>query len=170
MPRHLLVLRHAKSDWDADAATDFERPLAKRGRRDAPRMGAWMRKQDLIPAHLVSSPAKRAKQTIELVCEAQGLEPSRISWDPEVYGAGIATLLGVLERCPADADPVLLVGHNPGLEDLVTFLDAAVEQPPDGKLLPTAALAELEMPEDWSELTRGCARLTRVTRAKSIAD
>jgi len=133
-------------------------------------MGAWMREQDLIPAHLVSSPAKRAEQTIELVCEALGLEPSRISWDKEVYDAGIAALLGVLERCPADADPVLLVGHNPGLEDLVTFLDAAVELPPDGKLLPTAALAELEMPEDWGELTRGCARLTRVTRAKSITD
>jgi phosphohistidine phosphatase len=168
MSRRLLVLRHAKSDWNTDAASDFERPLAKRGKRDAPRMGTWMHRQGLVPAYVVSSPAKRAKQTVERLCEELALDGSRVHWDQEVYGGGIASLLGVLEACPAEADPVLLVGHNPGLEDLVTFLDAAIEPPPDGKLLPTAALAELEMPDDWSELTRGSARLIRVTRPKEI--
>ena len=168
MPRLLLVLRHAKSAWDTDASTDFDRPLAKRGKKDAPRMGAWMAEQGPGPDHVVSSPAKRARQTVKRVCKEIGFDTGGIRWDPEVYAAGISELLGVLERCPPEAGTVLLVGHNPGLEDMITFLDAAVELPPDGKLLPTAALARLQMPDDWSELSRGDARLIDVTRPKDL--
>ena len=64
MPRELLILRHAKSAWDTNAPSDFERPLAKRGRRAAPRVGRWLEEQGLIPDHVVSSPAERAKQTV----------------------------------------------------------------------------------------------------------
>ena len=164
MPRTLLVLRHAKSAWDTGAESDFERPLSKRGKKDAPRMGAWLRREGLVPDLVVSSPARRARQTVKRVCRESGCDAERVVWEPAVYGAGISELLGVLERCPPSAGRVLLVGHNPGLEDVVTFLDAAVQPPPDGKLLPTAAVARLEMPDDWSGLSRGSARLLGVQR------
>jgi phosphohistidine phosphatase len=168
MPRLLLVMRHAKSDWDSGAASDFDRPLARRGKKDAPRMGAWLKHEGLVPDLVVSSPARRARQTVKRVCQEAGCDSDRIVWDAEIYGGGISGLLGVLERCPPSAARVLLVGHNPGLEDMVTFLDAAVEPPPDGKLLPTGAVARMEMPDDWSELSRGDARLLGVQRPKDL--
>ncbi|MGD2083980.1 MAG: histidine phosphatase family protein [Chromatiales bacterium] len=168
MPRLLLVLRHAKSSWDDDAGSDFDRPLAKRGKKDAPRIGAWLKREALVPDLVVSSPARRARQTARRVCEKTGYDTDSIVWEADIYGGGISELLGVLERCAPSAERVLLVGHNPGLEDLVTFLDAAVEPPPDGKLLPTAAVARLEMPDDWSALSRASARLLGVQRPKDL--
>ena len=167
MPRELLLLRHAKSDWEAGAPTDFERPLAKRGRKDAPRVGEWLYREGLVPDLVVSSPAERARQTALKVCNSMDLKKKNIKWDDGVYGASVSDLLVVLARCPTDASTVLLVGHNPGLEDLLTFLvgDEA-EVPSDGKLLPTATVARLEMPNDWSRLEPGCAQLVDVTRPR----
>lgn len=171
MSRQLLVLRHAKSAWDTDAPTDFERPLAKRGRKDAPRVGAWLRSEGLVPDHVVSSPAERARQTILRVCEELGVDSDRIAWDPRVYGAGVDGLLSVLADCPQQAKTILLVGHNPGLETLVEYLGGEdVEIPEDGKLLPTAAVASLKMPESWADLEEGSARLVSLTRPRYLED
>ena len=168
MPRELLILRHAKSDWEAGASGDFDRPLAKRGRKDAPRVGEWLFREGLVPDLVVSSPAERAKQTALRVCESMDFKKKRIVWDDAIYGASLPRLLGVLARCPRDASTVLLVGHNPGLEELVTYLagEGGIERPADGKLLTTAALARLEMPKDWSKLDPGCAELLAVTRPR----
>jgi len=171
MPRELLILRHAKSDWSTGASSDFERPLADRGRNDAPLMGAWMHKMGLIPRHVVSSPAERARETSVLVCKALDIRKKDISWDTRIYAADVSELLGALADCPGDASSVLIVGHNPGLEDLVVHLVADdLEIPDDGKLLPTAALARLEMPDDWSRLGRGVARLSSITRPRDLKD
>ena len=170
MPRDLLILRHAKSDWSTDATRDFERPLAKRGRNDAPRMGEWLSREGLVPDAVVSSPAERARETTLLVCNSVGFKPKKVVWEDAVYAASQSELLGVLAGCPADAASVMLVGHNPGLEDLVDFLAGGVEESPDGKLLPTAALARLEMPEDWRQLKSGCARLLSITRPRDLGD
>jgi phosphohistidine phosphatase len=169
MPRELLILRHAKSDWNGEASSDFARPLAKRGKRDAPRMGAWMYREGLVPDLVVSSPAERARQTTQAVCKGLDYKRKAVVWDEAIYGATVADLLGVLGRLPADAKTVLLVGHNPGLEDLLVHLvgDDADELD-DGKLLPTAALARLEMPDDWSGLTQGCAQLLTLTLPKAL--
>ena len=113
--RRLLVMRHAKSDWDSGPGSDFDRPLAKRGERDAPRMGRWLREQALIPDRVVSSPAVRARQTCLLVCEALAIKKGQIHWEPEIYAAEVTTLLNVLARCPEKTQRLLLVGHNPGL-------------------------------------------------------
>jgi len=169
MARELLVLRHGKSDWTSGAERDFDRPLAKRGRKASKRMGEWLRDSGLAPDHVVSSPAERARQTVERFCEAAGLDASAIEWAPAVYDAELVDLLSVLGNCPPAARRVLLVGHNPGLEELVRHLGGeSVQIPADGKLVPTATIARLEMPDDWQRLPAGCARLAELTRARSL--
>lgn len=168
MSRELLILRHAKSDWGADASSDFERPLAKRGKKDAPRVGEWLYREGLVPDLVISSPAQRAKQTAEKVCKTMDYKKKKIKWEKAIYEAGVTDLLRVLTSCPADAGTILLVGHNPGLEDLVLYLvgDEA-EEPADGKLLPTATVARLEMPDKWDTLESGCAQLIAITRPRN---
>lgn len=169
MRRELLILRHAKSDWKSDAATDFERPLAKRGKKDAPRIGAWLYREGLTPDAVVSSPAERARETTLKVCKGLDFKKKAIAWDDAVYAAELADLLAVLARCPADAGTVLLIGHNPGLEELVRHLTGGDhDEPDDGKLLPTSAIARLEMPDDWHRLDAGCAVLLSITRPKQL--
>ncbi len=165
MPRQLLILRHAKSAWDTGAATDFERPLARRGKRDARRVGRRLRKRDLIPDHVFSSPAARARQTTLAVCEVLSVKKRRIHWDRRIYGGDLEALLAVLGECPRKAATVLLVGHNPGLEELVAYLcGRRLETPADGKLLPTATVAQLRLPKRWKKLRAGTARVLAITR------
>ncbi len=168
MSRHLLVLRHAKSAWDTDAETDFDRPLAKRGKKDAPRMGKWLREHELIPDHVVCSPAERTRQTAVAVCKPLGVDKKSICWEAQIYMGTTEALLEVLGDCPPAAGMVMIVGHNPGLEDLVEYLCGVVEVPADGKLLPTATLAYLEMPDAWDSLAAGSARLLSITRPRSL--
>ena len=169
MPRELLILRHAKSDWDAGAASDFERPLAKRGKKDAPRVGEWLYREGMIPALIVSSPAQRARETALRVCKCLDLSKKDILWDSDIYAADLRALLSVLARVPADAQAVLLVGHNPGLEELLRHLAGTdIDEPDDGKLLPTATVARLEMPDDWTALEPGSATLIALVRPRQL--
>jgi phosphohistidine phosphatase len=165
MGRELLLLRHAKSDWAGPTESDFERPLAGRGKKEAPKVGQWLRRQGLVPDRVVSSPAKRARQTTRRVCEGLGVDTAQVAWEPRVYEAQTGTLLAILADCPATARRVLLVGHNPGLETLLAHLwgDACVV-PADGKLLPTATVAWLDLPDDWSALGYGCGSVRALTR------
>lgn len=168
MSRELLLLRHAKSAWGTDAPTDFERPLAGRGQRDAPRMGVWIRESELLPDHVVSSPAKRAVQTVQLALAEMGLDDEAVVFADDIYDAALSDLLDVLADCPAESRRVLFVGHNPALEDLVEHLAGPVTAPPGGKLFPTAALAHLAMPDDWTRLPRGCAELRSFIRPRTL--
>jgi len=169
MSRHLLLMRHAKSDWDTDALTDFERPLSKRGKQDAPRMGRWIDTQGLRPDHVVSSPAIRAEETASLVCEVLDISQAEIDWDQRIYEASLNNLLTVLGEQPRDVNRVLLVGHNPGMDELIRYLwGDDIQFPPDGNLMPTATLAHLSMPDDWRALEYGCAQLNSLTRPKEI--
>lgn len=170
MARYLLLLRHAKSDWDTRAAKDFDRPLAGRGERDAPTMGKWLKKQGLVPDAVISSPALRARQTCEAVCQEMGIEKKEINWDSSIYAATAAELLKALKDHKKKSGALMLVGHNPGLEDLLIYLvGRGIQMPPDGKLLPTAAAACLEMPDNWKNLTQGTGRLVSITRVKDIS-
>ena len=169
MPRELLILRHAKSAWDTDAPSDFERPLAKRGRRDAPRVGRFLRDQGLVPDYVVSSPAERARQTVIAVCAKMDIEPEQINWDSRIYHGSSGSLLSVLNGCPPHARRVMIAGHNPGLEILLRNLcNDEVPMPSDYKLMPTAAVAHLEILSEWSQLKGGLARLVSLTRARSL--
>jgi phosphohistidine phosphatase len=169
MSRQLIILRHAKSDWGHDTLADFDRPLTNRGKKDAPRMGVWLREQGLIPDYVLSSPAKRAQQTAHKVCKELGIAEAAINWEPGIYEASRARLCQLLAGCPAQAQRVLLVGHNPGLEELLVYLCRSVPISADGKLLPTAAVGHLAMPADWTQLEPGTATLITITRPRSLA-
>ena len=167
--RELVILRHAKSDWDSGAEHDFDRPLNGRGKRDAPRMGRWMKERGLIPDLVISSPAKRAKGTVKAVVKALGKSKDDIHWEERVYEASLQTLLGLVSGLPTEFRRVLLVGHNPGLEELVSYLisPSQLPEPPVG-FLKTGALARLTLDTPWAELERGGADLTQLMLPKQV--
>ncbi|MGR8998998.1 MAG: SixA phosphatase family protein [Gammaproteobacteria bacterium] len=169
MSRELWLLRHGKSDRNL-AVDDFDRPLKKRGKRAAQRIGTWLLQQRLIPDWIVSSPAKRAINTAKLVHKTIGVEGLVINQDKRLYQEGFERLKTVLAECPSEARRILLVGHNPELENLLIFLVGTASLPDTDKLLPTAALARLIMPDDCSHLEAGCARLLSITCAKSLPE
>ena len=149
----LLVLRHAKSSWKDSTLDDHERPLNKRGKRDAPRMGELVRTMRLTPDRIISSDAVRARLTAEAVAKAARYTGD-IVLDRRLYHAGPADIITRLREIQeADVAIVMIVGHNPGLEELVAHL---TDDAPD---LPTAALAQIALGIDrWQALalsTRG---------------
>jgi phosphohistidine phosphatase len=143
----LLILRHAKSAWDDPNLEDWDRPLNERGLREAPLMGKLMRKKDLLPDLVLCSNAKRARATLDLAAEASGYN-GEIRLLPELYAAPPETYLKALSTLPDHYARVMVVGHNPGLEDLLHGLTGQVQA------LPTAALAQIEIPIDsWANAT-----------------
>ena len=167
--RELYILRHAKSDWDSGAESDFDRPLAKRGKKDAPAMGKWMAKQHLKIDYITSSPAERAKQTIYAVVKELGIAKKEIHFTEQIYMANLESLLKILEKTPKEAKHVMLVGHNPGLDDLLQHLVKDAPLTDSGKLMTTACLARINLPKDWSQLQRHCGILISLTRPRDIA-
>jgi phosphohistidine phosphatase len=170
MPRKslLILMRHAKSDWPDDVPRDADRPLAPRGIKDAPRMGKWLRKSGLIPDTVVSSPAQRARATAELVVGKLRIRKRRIVYDARIYAGGVRGLRDVVDAHGADSEILLLVGHNPGLEELLLHLAAdPVARDARGKLMTTGAVAVLEFPDKISAARRG-ARLITLMRPKEL--
>jgi len=143
----LLVLRHAKSSWSESGRADHDRPLNERGERDAPRVGNLVREQGLTPDAIISSDAVRARMTATAVAEAAGFG-GEIRFEPLLYHAAPDDILVVLRAAPeSNADTVMIVGHNPGLEGLVARLTGEAQD------LPTAALAHIVLPIDrWRDL------------------
>ncbi len=149
--RRLILLRHAKSDWPD--VPDRERPLAKRGRRDAPVIGRWLRDRGYLPDTVVCSIALRTRQTWDLVAPELGGSPS-VRFEPRAYAASAMTLLYLVRELPGRCRSGLLIGHNPGVAELAGLLTP-------GKPLrfPTAAAAVFEFAGDWPGLDRSEARL-----------
>jgi phosphohistidine phosphatase len=148
----LLLLRHAKSSWHDPALDDHERPLNTRGRRDGPRMGELVREYGLMPDVVISSDAVRARLTATAVAEAARFA-GEVLLHPHLYTACPADILSLLQTVQENAETVMIVGHNPGLEELVEQLTGERQD------LPTAALAHIVLPIDqWRDLelsTRG---------------
>ena len=143
----LLVLRHAKSSWNDPEPDDHARPLNKRGRRDGPRMGELMRKYGLMPDIVISSDAVRAQLTADAVAEAARYA-GEILLDPRLYMASPADILSLLRTVRENAETVMIIGHNPGLEELVEQLTGERQD------FPTAALAHIVLEIDqWRDLT-----------------
>jgi len=162
--RELLLLRHAKSDWDTPC-DDFSRPLKKRGKQAAERIGAWLKNQALLPDHWWCSPAVRTCKTAERVARALDVEAPQLHFDEGLYLASAGQLLEILKQTPATCQRVLLVGHNPGLEELLLRLLKDQTPPqPDGKLLPTATVARLAILDSWANLGARRAKLLSITR------
>ncbi|GAA2546161.1 histidine phosphatase family protein [Streptomyces levis] len=163
--RRLVVLRHAKSAWPVDVA-DHERPLAPRGRRDAPAAGRALAEADCLPDLTLCSTAVRARRTWELAAAEWGTPPP-VRHDRRLYAAGPAGLLTVVREVPPEVETLLLIGHNPGLEELVLALardglDDTLERV--RTKFPTAAIAVLSWRgTTWRDLAPGTALLTSVT-------
>ena len=159
-PRRLILLRHAKSDWPD--VPDRDRPLAKRGRRDAPVVGRWLRRHGYLPDAVICSVARRTRQTWDLVAPELGGSPS-VTFEPRAYEASALTLLCLARELPSACRAALLIGHNPAIEELASDLAEAPPAggaPPSGGLrFPTAAVAVLEFTGDWADLAPAHARL-----------
>jgi phosphohistidine phosphatase len=154
----VLILRHAKSDWANAGQVDFDRPLAKRGLEDAPRVGEVLVRFACLPDKILSSPAQRAKQTAELVAKACGYHKA-IQWENAFYEGDSTDLIAALQELPPAVERVLLVGHNPALEDTVAAL-CALDRAEGGNgwaiKIPTAGLVCLNFEiTEWSELRPG---------------
>lgn len=159
----LLLLRHAKSSWDDPSLSDFDRPLAPRGRRDAPRVGAALRERGPAPEVILSSPAARTRETIAAVTRA-----ARLAATPEfredIYAASSAELIRIVRALPTASRCAMLVGHNPGLEDLVGRLTGSTDE-----RMPTCALACIEFRNDsWADVEDDGGRLAWLLRPKEL--
>lgn len=152
----VLILRHAKSDWGIPGQADFERPLAKRGLEDAPRMGEVLARFDSTPDKILASPAQRAKQTAQLVAEACGYRKA-IQWEESFYGGGSEDMIAALQQLPASVERALLVGHNPTLEETVALLCSPQSGGESWAIkIPTAGLVCINFDiADWRELEPG---------------
>ena len=170
--RTLLLLRHAKSSWDDRTLEDHERPLNKRGLRDAPRIGEWLRAEGLRPDLVLCSDAVRTRATLTLVLAALGGPAPRIVLEPRLYLADAAVLLAELARIEAGVHCCMMIGHNPGLQALALDLAGQGDGADLAALadkLPTAGLAviDLDIPE-WRTLRSGIGRLSRFVRPRHL--
>ena len=157
-------MRHAKSAWDSDAPTDHERPLAPRGRRDAPRMARWLQARGWTPDAVVSSDATRAHQTAALLVAAWAPAPP-VHLAPVLYGAGLGALRGQAATWDPAWQTVLALGHDPGWSAAV---EALCGQPVE---LKTAACALLEGGgRTWAEALQGPWRLVALQAPRGLPD
>lgn len=162
--RHLILLRHAKSAWPNDVP-DHERPLAPRGRRDAPAAGRWLRKAGHVPDRVLCSTARRARETWQLAEEKLDAHPQTV-FEDRVYEASIMDLLDLARQTPPEIGTLLIVGHDPAVRGLA--LELAGDPPGDAEAkalsrvrvkYPTAAIAVLSLDATWAELGPGRAQL-----------
>ena len=165
MGKQLLIMRHAKSSWKDMGQTDFERVLNKRGRRVAPQMGQYLVDQGAVPDKIISSSASRAALTTELVAEAAGVADADVQYVKYLYHAPADEYLEALERFDGEnVERLMMVGHNPGLEELIYRLAKAHEQ------MPTAAIARFDLGDkDWISIRKPFkAKLVSVWRPKEV--
>jgi phosphohistidine phosphatase len=167
--RRVYLLRHAKSSWEDGSLADRERPLAGRGKRVAKTMARHIEAERIRPDLVLCSPARRTRETLERIEGALG-DGVETRLDEALYGASEARLLGCLKALPQKVGSVMLVGHNPGLEDLALALASeGAELARLREKYPTAALATIDLPADrWSAVERGSGELVAYVRPKDL--
>ncbi len=161
----LLLLRHAKSSWRDEALSDFDRPLNERGKKAAHAIARYIRKHKMMPDLVLSSPAVRARETTGIITTTAKLT-AEIRYDQRIYEADPPRLVQVLSQIENNFCSVLLVGHNPGIEELISLLTGSSQH------MPTAALAKirLEGADDWSEISQAKAILELTIKPKDITE
>lgn len=171
MPKRLILLRHAKSAWDNASIADFERPLSGRGRKAAPLIGAYIARRGMVPGLVLCSSAKRAVETLDLVCAGWQPMPT-IRKLKSLYLAMPREMLRRLQAVGKEADCVMLVGHNPGIADLAAWLCShgkAEQRASLARKFPTGALAVIEFDvADWSDVDAEAGHLVEFTTPKQI--
>ncbi|MCA1579042.1 MAG: histidine phosphatase family protein [Acidobacteria bacterium] len=162
--RTLYLLRHAKSSWKDATLPDFERPLKGRGRDAAQQIGRFLVSKKVAVGALISSPSVRTRQTIGIVLShvELGVEPQ---FDQRIYEASLSALVQVLSEIPDDTKAAMLVGHNPGMEEMVAFLTR------ESRHMPTCALAKISIAgSSWKEAQRGAGKLEWFVTPKDLED
>jgi len=161
--RHLVLMRHAKSDWGNESMSDHERPLNRRGMRDAPLMAQWLSENGLIPDQILSSSAERTRETVELMLPSWNRDPICSSTE-SLYLAAPDTIMSTVRGGEADAGILMVVAHNPGMAYLASSLAEK------GLDMPTAAIAVFKVANtEWSELHSGTPmQLTHFMRPKAL--
>jgi phosphohistidine phosphatase len=165
--KRLLLIRHAKSSWDDPALADHERPLAPRGRKATERIAEHLTGSDTTVDMVLCSPARRARETLDLLAPALG--EAEVVVDDDLYGASVPELIERIHDVSDDVASLAVIGHNPGIQDLTVELarhGAHVERAL--KKFPTAAVAVLELDTPWSQLAPGGARLVSFTVPKDL--
>ena len=170
--KKLMLLRHAKSGWDDPVSRDFDRPLNAKGKRAAQRVGEYLRTHHVYFDHIVASPAIRVVETIEYLAEGAGELPAP-AWDKRIYLASAVSLLDVVHEADDRHDFLLLVGHNPGLEDLVLMM--VPDKPGDDardqveEKFPTASIAEISFDVDhWEDVRPNTGQLSLFVRPRDL--
>lgn len=168
----LTLLRHAKSSWDDPVARDFDRPLNGKGQRAAFAVGRYLRSEGMAFDHVVASPAVRIVETVEQVEAGYGSDLAP-AWDRRIYLASAGSLLDIVHELPSQAQTALIIGHNPGLEDLILTLipDRAGDPLRDSveEKFPTAAIAEMTFDvADWAAIRADGGILVRFTRPRDL--
>ena len=151
----LILVRHAKSSWNSEASTDFERPLNARGMRDAPEMAARLAARGLVPETMVTSTAIRALVTARIMLTGLGLNSRILHTTDNIYEAPLSALLEAIGDLQDNYQTAMMVGHNPGMSAIGNYLcsEASLQ-------MPTCAMACLELDIDnWSDVYRDCATL-----------
>ena len=166
----LTLLRHAKSGWDDPVSRDFDRPLNPRGRRAARTVGLEMKALGLTFDRVLASPARRVVETLEEIEAAYGA--LRPIYDQRLYLASTATLIEIVRGAPKGTERLLLVGHNPGLEEVALRLSRRDECGLRGEVevkYPTGTMAEIELPvENWTDLAERSGRIVRFIRPRDL--
>lgn len=155
--KKILLLRHAKSERDS-RIKDINRSLTSRGKEDAMRMGMFIRGIEALPSYIVSSPAKRAKQTSKHFAKSAGIDYDFINWDEELYYGGARDYVNVIQKTPSGTDEILIVGHNPLLEETVSLLcdDEGVYS----VRMETSTIVCVEHPAiEWKQIKPGTSRM-----------
>ncbi|MGH2984621.1 MAG: SixA phosphatase family protein [Solirubrobacterales bacterium] len=167
--KRLYLLRHAKSSWDDPTLADHDRPLAPRGRRAARVIAEHLRRKGVAPELVLCSPSRRTRQTLRRIAPGLG-ENADVRIESELYAASAADLIEVLQEVPDEVKAVMLIGHNPGIQDLaVSLARGGSEIARVRSKFPTAALATLELNGSWRELSPGSAELVSLVKPKELS-
>ena len=167
--RQLLILRHAKSSWDDPGLGDHDRPLAPRGERAAKAIAGHLRRERIGPDLVLCSSARRTRETLDLIAPALG-DDTAVSVEEDLYAASADDLLERLRAVDDDVQSVMLIGHNPGVEQLVLSLAGSGDDLAKvRRKYPTGALATLSLAGRWNDLAPGSAELTDFVKPKQLA-
>lgn len=171
MPKRLILLRHAKSAWDNSSTADIDRPLSSRGRKAAPLICAHLGRQGLIPGLVLCSSARRTVETLDLVSAGWPAKPV-VKKLKSLYLAMPREMLRKVQAVGTEADCVMLVGHNPGIADLASWLTGEGDPAKRANLarkFPTGAIAVIEFNvEDWRDADAETGRLVEFATPKQI--
>lgn len=165
----LIIMRHAKSDWSEGNKPDFDRPLTNRGIKAAKKMGKWLKHEQYAIDRIICSPALRTRKTCHLVVNALNIPENIVHFESGIYDASCNNLITLIKQYSQGIHSLLIIGHNPGLDQLLCYLSQ--DPPPinnSAKLLTTAALAVLDYGDSVISASPHQARLRHLIRPREL--